>query len=89
MTTVDGIHRSPLQPDARPKVLAINEITEGGHWHIISTEKEARETHRMSRRCKCHFPWPRDCIILKPLLSEFGGLPLSPILWNRFFLQAP
>ena len=35
MPTVDDMHRSPLRPDARPKVIAINEITEGNHWCIM------------------------------------------------------
>lgn len=35
MPTVDGIHRSPLWPDTRPEVIAINEITEGNCWCII------------------------------------------------------
>lgn len=46
MPTVDGMHRSPLWPNTRPKVIAINEITEGNHWCIFDGSVQVQRGKR-------------------------------------------
>lgn len=46
MPIVDDMHRSPLQPDARPKFIAINEITEGNHWCLMGWNVQAQRGRR-------------------------------------------
>lgn len=52
MATVDGMHRSPLWPDPRPKIIAINEIIEGNHWYITGRNVQAQRS-KTEHHTKC------------------------------------